>query len=73
LAIAELRGVAKCDIARVNRKLAEALEVQGASKTEAEETWVTAKRLRKEIELERYVEEDQSEAAYDRLVCGNSR
>jgi hypothetical protein len=73
LAIAELRALAKCDIARLMHKLGEALLEQDGAKTEAEETLSTAKRLRREIEKENYDDSDQNETAYDRLVCGNIR
>ncbi|KAL6719942.1 hypothetical protein ACLMJK_001863 [Lecanora helva] len=73
LAIAELRAVADGDRARVMHKLAEALQTQHAEGTEANEMMMAARQLRKNLEGPLYDENDQSEIAYDKIVCGNFR
>lgn len=73
LLIVQLNASAKADQARVLWGLACALESHGSYEQDAKDTIKKAKLLRKDIEKDRYNEDDQSETAYDNLVCGNHR
>ena len=73
LLIVQLNASAKADQARALWDLAYALESHGGHEQEAKDTIKKAKLLRKDIEKDGYNEDDQSETAYDNIVCGNHR